>query len=354
MKANKARCTLAILMAILAALPILLTFMLGSVFALTAFEPFYQHEYEKNNTLAVIGTDQGTLDAMTDAVIGYLCGTRENLDLAGNIRGRMTEIFSIQAKIHMQDVLFLYDLGRLALLVCLPVIALLILGSIFTAPKRRRIHCLSIGLLSGMGAVILCFAVVVFFAAQDFLAAFTVFHELLFTNDLWLFDASDVLIQMLPTQFFIDIAVLIAICFGALTLIMVVLCMIGVSITGARLRKWARQNRPDAQQIFESMQICDDSAVPEQTRSLIEVEPDKTAQEAAPDDMQEDSLCEQMDHQADENFAAAVSEDRCDETDSDADASDCDEAISGADTSDCKEKSDIPTAGQLRSRLLKL
>lgn len=342
MKANKARCTLAILMAILAALPILLTFLLGSVFALTAYEPFYQHEYEKNDTLAVIGTDKETLDAMTDAVIGYLCGTRENLDLTGNIRGQMTEVFSTQAKVHMADVLYLYDLGRLALLTCLPVIALLILGSIFTAQKRRRIHCLSIGLLSGMGAVLILFGAVVVFAAQDFLAAFTVFHELLFTNDLWLFDASDVLIQMLPTQFFIDIAVLIAICFGVLTLIMVALCIVGVSITGARLHKWARQGRPDAQQIFDSMQICDDSAVPEQTRSLIEAEPAETVQEAESADMQDEIVCEETGNQAEENLTADVSED-C-----------CDEAVSDTDASGFEEKPEIPTASQLRSRLLKL
>ena len=52
-------------------------------------------------------------------------------------------------------------------------------------------------------------AVGVVFAAgaliMDFNAAFTVFHEVFFTNDLWIFDpAEDYMIRMLPEGFFYD------------------------------------------------------------------------------------------------------------------------------------------------------
>ena len=41
----------------------------------------------------------------------------------------------------------------------------------------------------------------------DFNTAFTVFHEIFFTNDLWLFDpAEDYMIRMLPEGFFYDMA----------------------------------------------------------------------------------------------------------------------------------------------------
>ena len=49
-------------------------------------------------------------------------------------------------------------------------------------------------------------------AAVDFSSAFTFFHEVLFTNDLWLLDAqTDLLVRLLPEQFFIDIAGVIAV-----------------------------------------------------------------------------------------------------------------------------------------------
>ena len=49
-------------------------------------------------------------------------------------------------------------------------------------------------------------------AAVDFSSAFTFFHETLFTNDLWLLNPEiDLLLRLLPEQFFADIAATIAV-----------------------------------------------------------------------------------------------------------------------------------------------
>ena len=41
--------------------------------------------------------------------------------------------------------------------------------------------------------------------AVDFTRCFTIFHEIFFTNDLWIFDpATDYMIRMLPEGFFAD------------------------------------------------------------------------------------------------------------------------------------------------------
>ena len=41
--------------------------------------------------------------------------------------------------------------------------------------------------------------------ARDFNAVFTLFHEIFFDNDLWIFDpATDYMIRMLPEGFFYD------------------------------------------------------------------------------------------------------------------------------------------------------
>lgn len=270
MNIQKTRRALACLMAVLAALPMTLLLLLGSVYGFTICKPFYQYEYEKNNTLAVTGTDEQTLDQMTDAVIGYLSGTRRDLNLQGTRNGEVQEIFSGQAKTHMADVLVLYQLARIAMLLCAALIALLVLGAVFTAPRPRRLNCLCKGVLAGLAATALGFGALAFLVSRNFTAAFTQFHKLFFTNDLWLFDASDVLIQMLPTQFFIDVAVGIALVFGFLMLTLLALCIVGACITGHRLRRLAHGARPDAEEIFTTMAIWDDSAVPPQTKSLLE------------------------------------------------------------------------------------
>lgn len=48
-------------------------------------------------------------------------------------------------------------------------------------------------------------------AALDFHSIFVLFHQVIFTNDLWLLDpATDLLIRLMPLQFFIDLVLAIA------------------------------------------------------------------------------------------------------------------------------------------------
>jgi len=50
--------------------------------------------------------------------------------------------------------------------------------------------------------------------AIDFTACFRVFHEIFFTNDLWMFDpAEDYMIRMLPEGFFSDMVIRIGLIF---------------------------------------------------------------------------------------------------------------------------------------------
>jgi len=51
---------------------------------------------------------------------------------------------------------------------------------------------------------------------MDFTKCFTIFHEIFFTNDLWLFDARyDYMIRMLPEGFFADMVLRILLFFLA-------------------------------------------------------------------------------------------------------------------------------------------
>ena len=61
--------------------------------------------------------------------------------------------------------------------------------------------------------------------ASDFTKYFTIFHEIFFTNDLWLFDpATDYMIRMLPEGFFYDMVMRIGAWFvGGLVLLFAVM-----------------------------------------------------------------------------------------------------------------------------------
>ena len=63
----------------------------------------------------------------------------------------------------------------------------------------------------GLGALLVPLGAFAVWAAVDFSSAFTFFHEVLFTNDLWLLDPeTDMLLRLLPEQFFADFAGTIA------------------------------------------------------------------------------------------------------------------------------------------------
>lgn len=65
-----------------------------------------------------------------------------------------------------------------------------------------------------LGSILIIFiflSILILFISVDFQRAFVVFHELLFTNDLWLLDPkTDLMIQMLPENFFSGMAINIA------------------------------------------------------------------------------------------------------------------------------------------------
>lgn len=57
--------------------------------------------------------------------------------------------------------------------------------------------------------------------AIDFTRCFTIFHEIFFTNDLWIFDeATDYMIRMLPEGFFSDMVLRIGTAFIGMLIVL--------------------------------------------------------------------------------------------------------------------------------------
>ena len=91
------------------------------------------------------------------------------------------------------------------------VIAILILIYIgIKIDKKSLGKVLLLGLFANHTLVLL----IGFLAASNFTKYWTIFHHIFFTNDLWLLDPkTDLMIQMLPEQFFSGMALDIAVSF---------------------------------------------------------------------------------------------------------------------------------------------
>lgn len=221
------RKTFAAILSAAAAWLLLLSMLLTGVFLCTTSRAFYRYEYAKNDNAAVIGISDEDLMEVTEGLLDYLWGKRDNLDMQAEIQGEMREVFSQREKDHMVDVRFLIVLARNALFICLPAgIILWVLAALIVYKQKRGLMFAGIGYLAGAALLFAAVGIVVLLAMRDFTAVFVKFHEIFFTNDLWLLNWDDMLIMMVPEPFFIDCAVLIAIVFGAGLLVTSVIALL--------------------------------------------------------------------------------------------------------------------------------
>ena len=74
-----------------------------------------------------------------------------------------------------------------------------------------------------LGVTVLLFGALGIAISMNFSKCFTIFHEIFFDNDLWLFDArTDYMIRMLPEGFFFDMVIRIGSFFAGLLLVLLV------------------------------------------------------------------------------------------------------------------------------------
>ena len=160
--------------------------------------------------------EKAELNKVVEKITGYLQGTEEELQVSAIVNNKTQEFFNEQEIKHMEDVKELF--GQLIFARNIALFVFMITGIYYLFAKRVGMQMLDympvcfaiIGMLL-MLALVAGFAVVTF----NFTGAFTAFHEMLFTNDLWILDPStSLLINILPEGFFVDAAMQIGKYFG--------------------------------------------------------------------------------------------------------------------------------------------
>ena len=175
--------------------------MLSALHAVGTDGDLYYSEQLRADVLPASGLCDAALRALDGSMAAYLRG-----DAAALTPGNP---FNVREMAHMADCYDLFALLRTVRARLVPWAIVLTLGGAWLLQDRRRIRrCAWLSpliLLLPLGA----FAV---YAMIDFDGAFTLFHRILFRNDLWLLDpATDVLIRICPESMFMRMGVRIAV-----------------------------------------------------------------------------------------------------------------------------------------------
>ena len=180
----------------LAALLLFLGLLAGSVLAVGLNAPLMARQFERYGQAAGIAQD-AQREAIASEIVEYLAHRRSDLPT-----------FQAHEQAHMADVRGIFDsLWALA-------IAGLASGILLWRFRRRGSLKTCWKVFLGLGVILVG---LVAWAMIDFDSLFILFHQVAFTNDLWLLDPrTDLMIQLMPTPFFIDYAARIAGLFAGL------------------------------------------------------------------------------------------------------------------------------------------
>ncbi len=191
--------------------PVILTILVISVSLLTLIvaieentykQDYYLKSFRDNNIEALTGKSNKELKNISKNIIDYLRG--------GKDESLLEQDFNDKEVAHMKDVYDLFELARTIKLISAILTILIVLYYLSQTASKIMGKWLGLGLFVNHALIIIVAILVI----VDFQKYFTIFHKIFFNNDLWILDPkTDLLIQMLPEAFFINIAKNIGISF---------------------------------------------------------------------------------------------------------------------------------------------
>ena len=133
----------------------------------------------------------------------YLRGDIDSLERRVTLRGEEVDCaFNARELAHMKDVRRLFEIGFAVRRVLIVLTVLLLIAAALTGGRAGLSAAVSAGLIAFTAA-----AGALAVKLAGFSRVFIAFHHLAFSNDLWLLDpATDVMIRMLPEEFFAGMA----------------------------------------------------------------------------------------------------------------------------------------------------
>lgn len=149
-----------------------------------------------------VGITDQEAGQVLDHLVDYMEGREESIQMTLEVNGQSQELFTQDEITHMEDVQKLYQTARLGRDICLIGAAVLyLLVLLFGRPRPFRLW--AGGYLASCGLTAVVGGGLTIWAVRDFNSFWTKFHQLLFSNDLWLMDPEkSKMILLCPAELF--------------------------------------------------------------------------------------------------------------------------------------------------------
>lgn len=201
-----------------------LTFLMISIENNAYNKSYYLRAYKKFNIEKETGRIMYELDEITNHIIHYLKGNGGD--------ELLSPYFNEREVLHMRDVQNLFKYERIVkyFFGIISIIIMVYLG--YKKEYKFLGRTLTFGLFINHVILIILSLLII----SDFNRYFTIFHHIFFNNDLWLLDPNtDLMIQMLPEEFFIGMATKIGLSFF---IYLSILQIVGIYYIRKGRREW--------------------------------------------------------------------------------------------------------------------
>lgn len=162
---------------------------------------FYEQQYSKLDLDSYTGMSLGDYTAGVESLINYVTNNQDSIQTDVTIYGVETLLYNQREIDHMVDVKELYLDAMMIRNIALIGTVFSLLAFIFTVKNSKNsLYYPFITVSKIIGLVVLCLAIIAFL---DFNLFWNTFHEIFFTNDLWLLNPrTDWMIRMFPLELF--------------------------------------------------------------------------------------------------------------------------------------------------------
>lgn len=193
----------------------------------TSYSGLYEYGFKKYDVSAASGISPADLDRVADGLVHYFNSNEDLFTLTVTRNGQQTPLFHENEAVHFRDVKGLIGFGHLVQWITLGyILAFAFLVGLWKGRAAKK-ELFRAGLW-GTGLTVALIAVLGIAAAINFDGLFLAFHQMFFSNDLWIALSGDVMTTLFPETFFRDALVMIVGAVALTSIIVFVLCWVGL------------------------------------------------------------------------------------------------------------------------------